>query len=142
MEVDEQCECGLEGDGTVTEGHTRQGCVDAICQKHRAHVEMEKDGMEEEEVINPKDQCTSHQFSNLEEVFVTCRQHQGSVDFCFLRPFLLQLGNDSLKVGRCSVTSPGRPVTSSTHCTDQTVTLCINQTVTRCIDETCDCQKY
>ena len=49
-EVDRQCKCGHEGDGTVGGGDATPGCVEATCQTHRPHVEVGKDAVEEEEV--------------------------------------------------------------------------------------------
>ena len=49
-DVGGQCKCGLEGEGTVGGGDTKPGCVEATGQTHRPHVEVGKDGVEEEVV--------------------------------------------------------------------------------------------
>ena len=36
--VDGQCECGLEGEGTVGGGDKKLGGVEATCQKHRLRM--------------------------------------------------------------------------------------------------------
>ena len=48
-EVDGQCECGLEGEGTVGGGNTKLCCVEATCEIPRPHLEVGNDGVEEEE---------------------------------------------------------------------------------------------
>ena len=49
-EVDGQCKCGLEGEGTVGGRYAQPGGVEATCRKHRPHkrVELGKDAEEQE----------------------------------------------------------------------------------------------
>ena len=48
MEVDGQCKCGLEGDGTIGTGDAKPGCVEATRQIHQPNLEVGKDEKEEE----------------------------------------------------------------------------------------------
>ena len=48
-EVDGQCKCGLEGDGTVGGGDAKPRCVGANHQTHRSYKDMRKDAVEEED---------------------------------------------------------------------------------------------
>ena len=43
--MDRQCQCGVEGEGTVGGGDTKSGCVEATVQKHRFHREVKKDAV-------------------------------------------------------------------------------------------------
>ena len=47
--MDGQCECGLEGEGTVGRGDLTPGCVEATCQIHQAQIEVGKDVAEDGE---------------------------------------------------------------------------------------------
>ena len=45
--MDGQCEGGLEGEGTVGEGDTIQGCAEATCQIHQPpYIQVGNDAIE------------------------------------------------------------------------------------------------
>ena len=53
-EVDGQCKCGLEGEGTISGEETQKPiCAEATCHIHRPHIEVGKDAVEEKENCNP-----------------------------------------------------------------------------------------
>ena len=47
-EVDGQCKCGLEGEGTVRGGDARLRYVESTCKIRRPPIEAGKDAMEDE----------------------------------------------------------------------------------------------
>ena len=49
VEVDAQCEWGLEGEGTVRGGGAKLGCVEVTYHIYRLQIEVGKDAVGEEE---------------------------------------------------------------------------------------------
>ena len=81
VEMDGQCACGLEREGTVGGGDAETGCAEATRQKQRPNMDVGKDAVEEEVLLPNVFEL------GFPEVFcspqVVCKLHYGA------RPYIM-----------------------------------------------------